>query len=129
MKNTAAQFFIDETTKAFAKNRNMKVEDMPKEDIDRIGIMMRKQEQFNVAMDAMTGFGKQILEDMANAWLNNLKQQELVGDDDEHELAVDPIMSIEELVDHLNFEVFRHMYPAISFEDGGDRITVTIKAE
>lgn len=118
MKNTAAQFFIDETTKAFAKNRNMKVEDMPKEDIDRIGIMMRKQEQFNVAMDAMTGFGKQILEDMANAWLKT-----------ENESSLRKFKTAGALVDHLNFEVFRHMYPAISFEDGGDRITVNVKAE
>lgn len=68
----------------------------------------------------MDDFAKQevktALEEMANAWLKA-----------ENDANVRKFNSTASLVDHLNFEVFRHRYPQITFENGGNRITVTIK--
>lgn len=131
-KLTADQIFIEETIKAFEEQNNTVATE---EDKKRIELLMRKQTHFTVAVATAERFAaqekinaeKEALQEMANAWLANLKYQELSGEETDESPVISPIMDISELVDHLNFEVFRHRYPQITFENGGDSIRVEIK--
>lgn len=71
---------------------------------------------------------KVVLEEMANGWLDSEKENEkIIADSNDDIIDDSPVFTVQGLVDHLNFEVFRHRYPQITFENGGDRITVSIR--